>query len=385
MPIEFLEPQTLFEIAMGQTLLTPHAFYYTLEGEAEQDCPPSYFIQQPYWQMFKKRLQIWSSLAERVALTHRVPETVVIVPDALLSMQNGTTLAGTPEKLAQADLALQELILKMMRLHIDFDLIEEKQLEQTKCEGNLLAAGKMRYKNIVRCQKLPLEPSTIDKISGMNIFDEANITSLPRLWHLPEELLVMKRVDEAGESLWLLQNLSGKPMPLAGAFPQNNFTVIDAATETAVFRGDSFPDGFELPHGKLLLLAKNWNGAEISFTNSIFAPTGSEIPIEITAKPAEKLGDLAQQGFSGQAGIFTYEAEFAGTASSIALKMTGGVAEAELNGEPLGICWGSDMLSLACHKNEIKNKLTIRFANTAGNIYGKKDSPFGIDSIAVFS
>ena len=258
-------------------------------------------------------------------------------------------------------------------------------MEQTKCEGNLLAAGKMRYKNIVRCQKLPLEPSTIDKISGMNIFDEANITSLPRLWHLPEELLVMKRVDEAGESLWLLQNLSGKPMPLAGAFPQNNFTVIDAATETAVFRGDSFPDGFELPHGKLLLLAKNWNGAEISFTNSIFAPTGSEIPIEITAKPAEKLGDLAQQGFSGQAGIFTYEAEFAGTASSIALKMTGGVAEAELNGEPLGICWGSDMLSLACHKNEIKNKLTIRFANTAGNIYGKKDSPFGIDSIAVFS
>ena len=83
--------------------------------------------------------------------------------------------------------------------------------------------------------------------------------------------------------------------------------------------------------------------------------------------------------------MFTYEAEFAGRARIIELKMTGGVAEAELNGKPLGICWGSDMLSLAGHRCEDKNKLTIRFANTAGNIYGKNDAPFGIDSITAFS
>ena len=200
MPIEFIEPQTFFEIAMGQTLLTPHAFYYTLEGSAEQDCPPSYFIQQPYWQMFKKRLPVWNRLAERTASTHRVPETVLIVPEALLAMQNGATLAGNQEKLAQADLALQELILKMMRLHIDFDLLEENQLQQARREDNLLAAGKMRYKNVVCCQQIPLEATTLDKLSGMSIIDENSIDSLPRLWNLPEELLVIKRVDEAGNS-----------------------------------------------------------------------------------------------------------------------------------------------------------------------------------------
>lgn len=384
MPIEFLEPQTLFEIAMGQTLLTPHAFYYTLDGEAEQDCPPSYFIQQPYWSMLKKRLPVWSRLAERIASMRRIPETVLIVPDALIFMQNGATLTGKPDKLAEADLMLQNMILQMMRRHIDFDLIEEGQLQNAVRNGMVLDAGKMSYKNIVYCSEIPLAEQTIEKIKDMNVFCENDISKIPYWGEFPEELLVIKRVDDAGDSLWLLQNLSGEPMSLAGEFPEKNLAIVDAATETAVFCGDGFPEGFVLPHGKLLLLAKNWNGAEISFTNSIFVPPSQKIPLVITAKPAEKLGDLAQQGFSGQAGVFTYEVEFEVTASIIALKMTGGVAEVELNGKPLGICWGSDMLSAPGHKYKDKNKLIIRFANTAGNIYGKQDSPFGIDSIEVF-
>ena len=65
--------------------------------------------------VLKKRLPVWSRLAGKVAGTRRAPETALIVPDALLALQNGETLAGTPGKLAEADLALQELILKMMR------------------------------------------------------------------------------------------------------------------------------------------------------------------------------------------------------------------------------------------------------------------------------
>ena len=383
MPISFLEPQTLFEIAMGQTLLTPHAFYYSLEGEAEQDCPPSYFIQQPYWQMFKKRLPVWSRLAERVAATHRIPETVVVVPDSLLALQNGETLAGVPGELAEADLALQELILKMMRLHIDFDLIEEPQLRNAQRDGKVLSAGKMRYRNIVCCSALPLEDAALDKIAGMNVYDENHLDSLPRLWDLPEELLAVRRAHEDGRPLWLLQNLSGKPMPLSGAFPEPGLAVIDPVTETAVFRGDAFPTGFELPHGKTLLLMKGWTGTEIPFADSIFAPSGEAFPLTIVAQPAERLGDLAQQGFAGKTGIFVYQAEFEGRARILSLEMTGGAAEVELNGNPAGICWGSDMLSIARYVQEGKNQLTIRFANTAGNLYGDKNAPFGIVSIAV--
>lgn len=384
MPIDFIEPQTFFEIAMGQTLLTPHAFYYTLEGRAEQDCPPSYFIQQPYWQMFKKRLPVWSRFAERTASARRTAETVLIVPEELLHLQNSQTISGSLGELAQADRALQELILQMMRLHIDFDLIEENQLLKTKQSGEVLIAGKMQYKNVVYCAEIPLQKATFDHISKMNVFDETNVDALPRLWNLPEELLVVKREEETGNSLWILQNLSGESMPLAGKFPQKALTVIDAATETAVFRGDGFPADFVLPHGKTLMLTNNWNGKEIAFADSVFAPLGNKIPLTVTSQPAEKLGDLAQQGFVGKAEIFVYQAEFEGTAKIAELKMTNGVAEVELNGNPLGICWGSDMLSLADHTCEGKNKLTIRFANTAGNLYGKKDAPFGIDSIAVF-
>ena len=92
---------------------------------------------------------------------------------------------------------------------------------------------------------------------------------------------------------------------------------------------------------------------------------------------------LAQQGFAGKTGNFVYQAEFEGRARILSLEMTGGVAEVELNGNPAGICWGSDMLSIARYVQEGKNQLTIRFANTAGNLYGDKNAPFGIVSIAV--
>lgn len=384
MPVSFLEPQTLFEIAMGQTLLTPHAFYYTLEGEAEQDCPPSYFIQQPYWPMLKKRLPVWSRLAERMAEAHRTPETVLIVPNVFPALQNGEALAGKPGKLAEADLRLQDMILQMMRRHIDFDLIEEPQLQRAQWDGTVLSAGKMRYRNVVYCHALPLEDKTLAVIDGMKIFNENELDSIPSLWPLPEELLVVRRTKKDGEHLWFLQNLSGEAMRLDSAFPETDLFVVDPVTGTAVFHGNAFPENFVLPHGKALLLVRKWDGRHTAFSDSVFAPRGPEAPLHLRTIPAPELGNLAKQGFSGHPGIFVYQAEFEGSARILELAMTGGVAEVELNGSFAGICWGSDALSIAGLVHAGSNELVIRFANTAGNLYGKKDAPFGIETVKIF-
>ena len=380
MPLEFLEPQTLFAIVMGQTLLTPHAFYYTLDGAAEQDCPPSYFIQQPYWPMLKKRLPVWSRLAEHTAAMRRTPETVLIVPDALLTMQNGATLTGNPDKLAEGDLTLQNLILQMMRHHIDFDLIEEPQLQNAVRNGMALDAGKMRYKNIVYCSSIPLTAHSMTKIQGMNVFCENNINKIPALGEFPEELLVVKRSNNNGNNSWLLQNLSGKPMKLNCSFPESDLFIVDPITETAVFRGDAFPESFTLSHGKALLLEKEWNGKILEFNKSVFAPLGEEIPLRLQ----NKLGDLVKQGLAGKTGMFDYRAEFEGTARILELAMTGGVAEVEINGKYAGLCWGSDTIAITEFVQAGNNELVIHFANTAGNRYGKKDAPFGIETIKIF-
>ena len=384
MPVEFLEPQTLFDIAMGQTLLTPHAFYYTLKGKAEQDCPPSYFIQQPYWQMLKKRLPVWSRLAERIEAMQRMPETVLIVPDALIAMQNGATLTGNPDKLAEADLMLQNLIMQMMRRHIDFDLIEEAQIQTSVRDGSVLHAGKMCYTNIVYCTALPLSEQTAAKIAGMNIFGESDLDSIPHPAAFPEELLVVKRSKNNGNNSWFLQNLSGEPMKLYCSFPEPNLFIVDPITETAVFRGDAFPETFTLPHGKVLLLEKEWSGRTLAFDNSIFAPLGAEINLRQQVMPAAELGDLAKQGFAGKTGNFDYRAEFDGSARILELSMTGGVAEVEINGKFAGICWGSDTIAIADFVQTGSNELVVHFANTAGNQYGKKDTPFGIETIKIF-
>jgi hypothetical protein len=64
--------------------------------------------------------------------------------------------------------------------------------------------------------------------------------------------------------------------------------------------------------------------------------------------------------------------------------MTGGVAEVEINGKSAEICWGSDLLAISEFTVKGINKLMIRFANTAGNIYGELDAPFGVENARLF-
>ena len=96
------------------------------------------------------------------------------------------------------------------------------------------------------------------------------------------------------------------------------------------------------------------------------------------------MGDLVKQGLAGKTGTFDYRAEFEGTARILELDMTGGVAEVEINGKYAGLCWGSDTIAITDFVQAGNNELVIHFANTAGNQYGKKDAPFGIETIKIF-
>lgn len=389
MPPEFLEPQTLFEIAMSQTLLTPHAFYFTLDGEAEQDCPPSYFIQQPFWPMLKKKIPVWTRLAERFAATKSTAETLVIVPAALLEYQNGDSLTGKPDAALNAmDLALQNLILELMRRHVEFDVMDEPLLANTRRDGARLIAGEMSYTTVIYPSVLPLQPESMTLLRGMELRTEKELDGVRSLWPLAnaEELLTVFRKEEDGSDLVYLQNLSGRELSLSGAFPFGVQTLYDPLRECGIFTGDAFPQDFVMPAGRVLLLQTHEAEKRLPFADSEFRKVAAPVrPVRITSWPigVSSLGDMVPQGFSGKAGIFEYRAEFEGRGRLLTLRMTGGVAEVAVNdGEP-EVVWGGGTLPLAGKCTEGTNRLLIRFANTAGNLYGDKNAPFGLDSVTV--
>lgn len=347
MPPEFLEGQTLFEIVMGQTLLTPHAFYYTLKGEAEQDCPPTYFIQQPYWPMLKKELPVWTKLAERVANSQAVADTLLIVPDSLLELQDMESQSYSPDsKLAQADLKLQMLILELMRRHIGFDLMEENQLSA--------GFGAMEYKRSIHA-------------------DFAQFDELVPLWDLKdsEEILIQCRQNKDNSKWYLIQNLSGEDWMPSGEFPAGMHVLFDPLRERIIFRGERFPENFRLAHGELLLLFPDCSGAEIDFTVSEFCI------------PQEKKTVLSPGVQQLQCGVHEYVIEFTGKYSCVEIAAQNGVMEISVNDAPPQVLWGNGRLAIAewCNCNE--NRLEIRFANSAGLIYGDPTQKSGISSVVL--
>lgn len=345
MPPEFLEGQTFFAIGMGQTLLTPHAFYYTLEGKAEQDCPPSYFIQQPYWHMLKKKMPVWSHLAEKMAASKAVADTLLIIPERLLELQNGESILGsTDSQLARADKELQLLILELMRRHIGFDLMEENEVSA--------GFGNMDYKHIIH--------------SDFTEFDK-----LSPVWEIKdaEEILIQCRCNNDGKKWYFIQNLSGKDWTPTGEFPEGMNVLFDPVRERAVFRGSRFPEGFNLPHGGVLLLLPDYQGAEIAFEFSEFC------------EPAEKFSLDAPGIQKGACGEYDYSFNFNGFYSCVEIHAQNGVMEISVNDAPPQVVWGNGRLSIAEWCSNSENRLKISFANSTGLRYGDPEQTFGISSI----
>jgi hypothetical protein len=344
MPPEFLEGQTLFEIAMGQTLLTPHAFYYSLEGEAEQDCPPCYFFRQPYWPMLKQRIPVWTRLAEKTASSRAVADTLLVCP-SFVELQNGDSINEKPDTaLAHADEKLQRMILELMRRHIGFDLIDENEYQ-----GDF---GAMNYQNIIH--------------ADFSAFD-----TLSPLWELEnaEEVLIQCRQDKDNSRWYFIQNLSGKEWQPTASFPDGMHVLYDPVRERAVFRGDKFPEKFRMAHGEMLLLLPDYQGDEIAFEHSEFCVMQENFSLPVPELP------------QGECGVFPVDLVFDGQYTCLEVTAENGVMEVTLNGGRPQVLWGSGRLSIAelCRPGE--NHLQIRFANSVGLLYGDSSQAYGIHAI----
>ena len=275
-----------------------------------------------------------------------------------------------------------------MRRHVEFDVMDEPLLANSRRDGARLIAGEMSYTIVIYPSVLPLQPESMTLLRGMELRTEKELDGVRSLWPLAnaEELLMVFRKADDGSDFIFLQNLSGRELPLNGAFPFGVQTLYDPLRECGIFTGDAFPQDFVMPAGRVLLLQTHEAEKRMPFADSEFCKAVSAArPVRITSYPdgVSSLGDMVPQGFSGKAGIFEYRAEFEGRGRLLTLRMTGGVAEVAVNdGEP-EVVWGGGTLPLAGKCTEGTNRLLIRFANTAGNLYGDKNAPFGLDSVTV--
>ncbi len=125
-----------FMAALGVNMVIAHAFYYSFAGLRKTDWPPCEFYHAPYWPWYKA----WADYIGRLSLLqtqgHHVSGVAILSPVktvAVNMVRSGRIFRESPQ-----DRLYAELSDRLLRLHYDFDFLDERQLERaTVADGRL--------------------------------------------------------------------------------------------------------------------------------------------------------------------------------------------------------------------------------------------------------
>ncbi len=302
----YLDCQMRFEIGMGVNLFTPHAFYYTVGGNAREDCPPSYFFQQPGFDHFGELFAIWTHSAELLRRGKFHADVLLLIPAALWKFQRGADIISsfTPEKtdcsvsVTQVEEILSMTTFELVRRHIGVDYGSERELSRkATVENGCLKLGNASYSTVILPADVMLTPEfqlLLDFFRGQNgnVISSSELDTLTPDIELSgdgaEEILVHTR-DCQNEREFYLVNLSGRPLS-----PSLNwscaFKLYNPETRKAVICRNHLPEGFTLrPGGSCFILPESFPCEVEDFEHSLFDQSGTFLSVEfISAQPCHE-------------------------------------------------------------------------------------------------
>lgn len=126
-----------YQYVRGVNMLVPHAFYCSIEGERDKECPPSEFYQNPYWKYFRQ----YSEYAGRASyiLSQGKHRCHIALYYPIHSMQ-AIYDPSNREKVIAKDKEFQKLALALQDYQLDYDIITKSNL----LEGELLSKGRLK-------------------------------------------------------------------------------------------------------------------------------------------------------------------------------------------------------------------------------------------------
>lgn len=121
-----------FMACLGVNMFVPHAFYFSFEGFRKTDWPPTEFYHSPFWPWYKH----WADYVARLSLIqstgHHVTDACVLQP--ILTVQADMFEGGETVREPQAQRVFNRLSDLLLRLHHDFDYVDDSQLARAQTE-----------------------------------------------------------------------------------------------------------------------------------------------------------------------------------------------------------------------------------------------------------
>lgn len=146
------------ETLMGASMHVFHAFFYTVDGITKHDAAPSQFIQNPYWEHYRKLADYCgrSSLfvtdtyyAAKVAVFHPMTSWWTSLINPMLRMKYTGNDAEEERDIRRLLDDYLYLCRTLLFYHIDYDDLDAETMEKGVVKDGLLRVGKASYSTIV--------------------------------------------------------------------------------------------------------------------------------------------------------------------------------------------------------------------------------------------
>ena len=151
-----------WEYVLGVNLLNPHGFHYTLEGPRKRDWPPSMFYQYPWWQYYGDFSNYMSRLSHLLSGGKHIAKVAVLWPmNAMFATYTPQTHKDLGDRIERDFNTLTDLLL---RLHYDYDYLDEDVLANAELEGNTVCIQDEAYELIILPPMTHLKLSTLEQL-----------------------------------------------------------------------------------------------------------------------------------------------------------------------------------------------------------------------------
>lgn len=126
-----------FMACLGVNMFIPHAFYFSFQGFRKTDWPPTEFYHAPFWPWYKSFADYLARLSLIQSTGWHVSDAAVVQP--IKTVQADLFRGGQTDREPDAQRVFNTVSDLLLRLHHDYDYLDESQLERAQVAGGRLA------------------------------------------------------------------------------------------------------------------------------------------------------------------------------------------------------------------------------------------------------
>jgi hypothetical protein len=153
---------TDWEYVLGVNLLNPHGFHYTLEGPRKRDWPPSMFYQYPWWHVYDEFSRYVARLSHLLSGGRHVAKVAILWPASTIFAHYTPQQRNPLSNRTEFDFnALTDLLL---RLHHDFDYLDEEVLAGAAIADGAIQVGDERHELLILPPMTHLKLPTLERL-----------------------------------------------------------------------------------------------------------------------------------------------------------------------------------------------------------------------------